>query len=226
MTRHTIIAALLLMATTAGAQNVWERPTEQVAKQQEPEKAAETKAKDEATELKDARYLAGAVTEKDGKVSWTLSLDIPGQSAQQIYDSALKYLTNFTKNENQLDESSVSLVNKSEHIIVASIREWLVFKDAFLSLDRAKFFYTLIATCNDGKMTLEMCRLSYRYNDGTSKREEKIMAEDAINDKNALNKKKTKLVKGWTKFRKKTVDRKDYIFNDIAQHFNNQQISK
>ena len=43
------------------------------------------------------------------------------------------------------------------------------------------------------------------------------MAEEAIHDKNGLNKKKTKLTPGWARFRIKTVDRKDEVFNYIKE---------
>ena len=157
------------------------------------------------------------MTEKDGKVVWELNIDLKGKTTQQIYDATIKTFQSYTKQDNQLEGSKIALVNKAEHIIVAQVKEWLVFKDAFLALDRAKLQYNLVATCMDGKLNVTMGRISYIYDGNDGKGETKILAEEAINDKNGLNKKKTKLTPGWARFRIKTVDRKDEVFNYIKE---------
>ena len=43
-----------------------------------------------------------------------------------------------------------------------------------------------------------------------------VNAEEWITDENALNKAKTKLLKYSGKFRRKTIDRKDEIFENIT----------
>lgn len=139
---------------------------------------------------------------------------MPGKNAQQIYDIVLNYLVDLVKQENQLEGSSVSLVNKQEHKIAASIKEWLVFKNQFLALDRAKFFFNLLVECSDNHIKVDMRRINYLYEeergDGAHFR-----AEEWITDKYALNKKGTKFYKGSGKFRKKTIDRKDELFEAI-----------
>lgn len=206
MNRYTLLIALFLASAGAKAQDVWEKPdsddaTEQTVRNGQQEK----KVRD--TENKDAKYMAGAVPEKDGKVVWTFSFNVPGRSAQEIYDVTLKRMKAFTKQENQLEGSAVALVNKKEHSIVVTAAEWMVFRDSFLSLDRAKFFYTLIFNITDGHIGVSMERLYYRYDDNNGRGEYKISAEESISDRNGLNKKQTKLVPGWAKFRRKTVDR-------------------
>lgn len=210
MNKYTLIIALLMMSAGAKAQDVWEKPdsdddTELTVQKRQPRKDAAT------AENKDARYLAGAVPEKDGKVAWTFSVDVPGHSAQEIYDVTLRRMKAFTKQENQLEGSAVALVNKAEHSIVVTAAEWMVFRDAFLSLDRTKFFYTLIFNITDGHIGATMERLYYRYDDNDGKGEHRISAEESISDASGLNKKQTKLVPGWAKFRRKTVDRADEV---------------
>lgn len=164
----------------------------------------------------DAKYLAGAVPEIDGRVEWKLDIDVKGKTVDQIYDIMLQYMTKLTKGENQLEGSCVALVNKNEHVVVANVREWLVFTDKFLSLDRTKFYYTLIAYCSDNHLTVTMNRITYIYEDGRVKDGGYVYkAEEWINDENALNRKKTKLYRGSAKFRRKTIDRKDNLFNSI-----------
>lgn len=214
--KKLFLIALTLMPFAATAQNVWERPDDNNTTEQKTQEAKKVK---EVKPNPDAPYLAGAVAEnEEGKVEWTLDVDVQGKSATQIYDIMLKCLTDLTKTENQLEGSCVALVNKSEHIIVASLKEWLVFKDNFISLDRTKFCYNLVAYCSDNHLTVKMNRIYYRYEEERRRSSEShLTAEDWISDKSALNRKKTKLLPGSAKFRRKTVDRKDYLFGVIKQ---------
>ena len=210
---RNLILLSLFLPVAGMAQNVWERPdiaNSSVSGQQEAVKQEKPNP--------DAKYLKGAVTEVDGRIEWTLDVDVPGKDAQLIYDQMLVCLNDLTKSNNQLEGSCVSLVNKQEHIIVASIKEWLVFKDPVLSLDRTKFFYTLKATCTDNHLSLTMMRLVYRYEEDRPHGLGTVKAEDIISDKNALNRKQTKLLPGLAKFRRKTVDRKDYLFEQIKTY--------
>ena len=215
--KKIIFTIMMCLPMTTYAQNVWERPDTGNKTEQEKKEKPVKNVKDEGPNP-DAPYLAGAVTEKDGSVQWTLDLDIPGRDAQSIYDTMLKFLNELTKEENQLEGSTVALVNKKDHIIVATIREWLVFKDNFLSLDRTKFLYTLMANCQDGHLTVDMNRVSFRYKEKNDK-ETVFKAEEWISDKYALNKSKTKLYKGSAKFRRKSIDRKEFLFNAIKNLF-------
>lgn len=219
MNKYILIAAILLIAKGAKGQDVWEVPTDNSTNNTEIKAAKGNNTEKETTKtsLKNPRYLSGAVTEKDGKVVWELNIDLRGKATQQIYDATIKTFQSYTKQDNQLEGSKIALVNKAEHIIVAQVKEWLVFKDAFLALDRAKLQYNLVATCMDGKLNVTMGRISYIYDGNDGKGETKILAEEAINDKNGLNKKKTKLTPGWARFRIKTVDRKDEVFNYIKE---------
>lgn len=211
--KYTFAVVFSFAAIGANAQDVWEAPSVDTAQKNVKEKSADQEKK--LTVSKDSAYLAGAVIEMNGKVNWTLDIDLPGLTSQQIYDKVLNLMTEITKSENQLADSKVALVNKKEHVIVTTVREWLIFKNQFLSLDRTKFFYTLIARCSDGKLSVSMERLSYLYDENNGKGEQKMLAEDVITDRNALNKKQTKLIPGWAKFRRKTIDRKNELFNEI-----------
>lgn len=193
------------------AQSVWEKPvsTEELERQK-------AEAEKRETPSEDAKYLAGAVPEVDGKVQWTMDVDVPGKTADQIYDIILQCFTDLTKTENQLEGSQVALVNRKDHIVVAAIREWLVFTDKLFMLDRTKFHYTLIAYCKDNHLTVTMGRITYRYEEDRTRDGGYVYkAEEWINDKNALNRKQTKLLRGSAKFRRHTIDRKDYLFGVI-----------
>lgn len=208
--RIIAISIFSVFSLVGFAQNVWEKP--------EDNKTPEIVEKKVVVANPDEKYLAGAVPEVDGKVQWILEVDVPGKNAEQIYDIMYKCLNDLTKQENQLEGSCVALVNKKDHIIVASIKEWLVFKDSFLSLDRSKFNYTLIAECEDNHLTVKMDRIYYKYEEERrGQRGVVYKAEDWISDSKALNKKQTKLLPGSAKFRRKTIERKDYLFENIEK---------
>lgn len=207
--RLFLILAACLLPLAAIAQGVWERPDA---------RNDETKEQQIEKPNPDAKYLAGAVPEVDGKVEWRLDVDVPGKTADQIYDIMLQCFTDLTKTENQLEGSQVALVNKSEHIVVANIREWLVFTDKFFMLDRTKFNYTLIAYCGDNHLTVTLGRITYRYEEERVRNGGYVYkAEEWIDDDSALNRKKTRLVAWSAKFRRKTIDRKDYLFSVIKE---------
>lgn len=164
---------------------------------------------------KDLYLQKGVVPEVNGQVMWTETINIPGATANKLYDKAFAYLTALTQGTNQLDGSKVALVNKGEHSIVATVREKLVFSSSFLSLDYTQFNYVLQATCRDGQATLTMNRLVYHYD--VQGNVSDMSAEQWITDKYAVNKKHTRLLPVSGKFRRATVDRKNSIFEGFAQ---------
>lgn len=203
----------------AEAQSEWEVPvdnqTKTVVKQEVKKKTKHVEKVDSA----DLPYLEGAVPEIDGKVVFTLDRDVPGMNADSIYNRVYAYMEALTRQPNQHDISRIALVNKSRHIIAARMKEDLVFSSSFLSLDQTVFNYMLIATCTDQHIHLTMDRLSYEYEMNRSTGFSDT-AEELITDKKALNKKRTKLVRGLAKFRRKTIDRKDDVFEGICKALN------
>lgn len=168
----------------------------------------------QASPNSDSRYLDGAVPEVDGKVVFTLDIDVPGKNAFQIYDITYNYLDQLAQGPDEFDESAVVLLNKDDHIIAARYKEWLTFSNNFISLDRTEFNYTIIAQCSDHHLHMMMERINYNYEEGRNTGF-KTSAEKWITDKYSLNKKHTKLSKISGKFRRKTIDRKDEIFKGI-----------
>jgi colicin import membrane protein len=71
--------------------------------------------------------------------------------------------------------------------------------------------YVLKACCVDGKATITMSNIRYIYDE--ARKPLHYTAEEWISDKEALNKKGTRLLPLSGKFRRKTIDRKDFLFN-------------
>lgn len=114
------------------------------------------------------------------------------------------------KNENS---SRVVLQDKEKNQIVGIGEEWIVFSSSFLSLDRTRILYQLSIETEPEKCKLEVSKIRYDYREG----QERYNAEEWIVDKYALNKKKTKLVRGLAKWRRKTVDFVDDLGKELAQ---------
>ena len=167
----------------------------------------------------DQKYLAGAVPEVDGKVVFETTVKAPGKSRKQVYDIVMGYMNKLVKEPNQLEQSRILLTDSTGFSqIVANLQEWLVFKNKPLNLDRTRLFYHLIAECNDGEATIKMTRIFYLYDE--ERDPQTYQAEEWINDRYGLNRKQTKLARVSGKFRRKTIDRKDYLFNKFEQLLN------
>lgn len=210
-----ILASMIFIGIAASAQNNnWERPT---SNNNEPVKEKRGLLDRNKIKVIDKKYLEGGVPEVNGKVIWQKSLDATGKSSQQIYDMLLPYFQKFVKGEEHLETSQVALVDKSAHRIVVRAQEWLVFESRALSLDRTKFNYALIADCHDGKVDMQITNISYKYEEDRPSAFT-TTAEEWITDKEALNKKKDGFHKGGVrKFRMKTIDRVENIFNGVQE---------
>ena len=203
--KKSIIALLMLAPMAAMAQNTWEVPSAQQTEQVQKKALFEKKKK----------------TIVDGKVTFTLDKDVAGKSADEIYGIVYSFVEKMTQQSNQVqnidDKSKIALINKGEHTIAAKFKEWLVFKNTALALDRTVFSYTIIAKATEGHLNLTLSRISYQYEmDRTDTEGMNVTAEEWITDEEALNKKKTGLNRMSAKFRIKTIDRKDNIFDTIS----------
>lgn len=197
-------------ATTASQGSGWVIPT--ATKKETPKPAAQVNG----AKLKEGpKYLEGAITfDEQGKIVFDTEIEVPGKSAAQLYDLVFDYMSGLTQDK-ESKASRMALVNKDEHIIVNTMDEWLVFSNSFISLDRTECKYNLIAKITDGKVSLSINHINYIYEEGRQTGF-KLPAEEVIIDKVALTKKKNDLARIFGKFRKKTIDRKDQIFNEIA----------
>lgn len=159
----------------------------------------------------DSRYLAGAVPEVDGRVVFSKEFNIPGMSKEEIFDRMMKWMEARLK-ENKNQGSRVAYSDKEKGMIAGIGEEWIVFKSSALSLDRTWVNYQITVTCQPEKCFMEVEKIRFTYGE-----KEKYTAEEWITDKYALNKAKTKLVRGLAKWRKKTVDFADNLFAGAAQ---------
>jgi colicin import membrane protein len=203
MIKKILMMTIALTPLTLWAQdNTWEQP--EFEQEQQVVKVKKVNP--------DQKYLRGAVPEVDGKVVFSTTIEAPGKSASEIYDIVHKYMTRMVSESNQIN-SRIAINDTEKHELGAAMEEWLVFKSAALALDRTRFLYTFQAFCQDGKVELKMSHLRYLYDE--NRKPQRLKAEEWITDKNAVNKKNTRLYPVSAKFRRKTIDRKDFLFNKI-----------
>ena len=167
-------------------------------------------------------YLEGAVPVVDGKVTFSTSIQANGMNYSQIYDRVLEWANKYFHPKDNLTPK-VLYANPEKAEIIAGGEDYIVFASSYLVLDRTRIYNHLIANCEDEKCNLTMTRIHYWYeeeNDGGYK----YKAEKWITDKEALNKSKNKLAKVSGKFRQKTIDYKDQMFNEIQSALNGQVI--
>ena len=196
--KKIFLAAFLAMSSfTLWAQdNTWERIEQEEVTEQNVNP--------------DQKYLRGAVPVVNGRVEFRKSIEAPGKSAAQVYDIVLKYMEKMTQEKNQI-HSQIVFADTDKHEIGGSYEEWLVFKSTVLALDRTRLYYVIDAKCSDGKADITITRIHYLYEE--ERKPMRMKAEEWITDDEAVNKKNTKLLPVTAKFRRKTIDRKDFLFN-------------
>ena len=170
----------------------------------------------------DAKYLEGAITLKDGKVTFSSEMVTPAMTKEQIYETILNWANKRFQPTEKMN-ARVLFQNPEEGSIAIGGEEYLVFSNSALSLDRTRIYYQMKVLCENGKSNIEMSRIRYWYDearDGGEKHE----AENWIVDEWGLNKSKTKLAPICGKFRKKTIDLKDELFMEIQSILGNKMI--
>ncbi len=219
MKKIVAILSLAFFCLTLNAQvtNNYQKPDDSYTLDSDGKIVKKKKALFERNKKKkdiDPKYLAGGVPEENGRVYFERTINVPGKSAKEIYDTTLRFLMGFVKSEGMLENSNVSVVNPDTKEIGARVQEWLVFENHALSLDRTKFYYQLIVNCSDEKCNVRMRGLSYLYEEDRGGKLQP--AEDIITDEQSLNKAKDGFQKGGVrKFRMKTIDRAEEVFLKI-----------
>ncbi len=173
----------------------------------------------------DSRYLAGAVPTENGIVTFRKSFTVSGKSQEQIFGTMSKFVQDEIVGKAIQDmRSRIISDGRADGTIVARAEEYIVFKKKPLYLDRTRLRYQLSVNVSGNKVNMTITQVSYYYNediDGTNGINYK--AEEWITDEEALNKKQTKLLPRSGKFRVKTIDRVEEIFNAAMDAFDKQE---
>ena len=170
---------------------------------------------DEKSET-DIRYMAGAVPEVNGKVVLTRTVEVPaGLTQQEVMNRVDAWLVRCTKDERM--HYNQRLPKAADNELQHSYSMELTFSKSFLAHDFAELAYVLAVRYEGGQLIMEMSHINYKYNENNKLN--KYTAEEMIVDKYALNKKKTKLIFGFKKFRMKTIDLLDELQISLQNEF-------
>ena len=161
----------------------------------------------------DPKYGKGAVpVDENGSVYFAQTYDIPeGMSEDRCYE----HLFNWAKGRFALPYANAGRVLNEDaetHRYIFHVDQMIVFKSTPLSADESKISYNFSAVVKDGKFTLKITDIKYRYEEGREGGGKIFPAEDWITDQEAYNRKGTKFLKSTGKFRIKTIDLKDIQF--------------
>lgn len=164
----------------------------------------------------DSRYMAGAVPEVNGKVVLTRTVEVPaGLTLQEVMNRVDAWLVRCTKDERM--HYNQRLPQTADNELQHSYSMELTFSKSFLAHDFAELAYVLAVRYEGGELIMEMSHINYKYNENNKLT--KYTAEEMIIDKYALNKKKTKLIFGFKKFRMKTIDLLDELQISLQNEF-------
>ena len=174
-------------------------------------------------------YVLGTVPVIDGQVTFKKIFEIPlKKEALYMYLSqwaALRFSPNTEMGKwpaaeyfSNTEYARIVKADKEEGKLKIQGNEHLIFTNKTLAKDYAIISYILNINMEDGKVTAEFTNITYTYT--LSNNPERIFAEDWITDEEAFNK-SGKLRKVNGKFRVKTIDLKDAIFDEIQATLSN-----
>ena len=161
----------------------------------------------------EAQYHLGAVPVVNGKVTFEEVIKAEGLSAGEIETRVNEWITRrFTK---PTVIRSMRFDSELPNTTIVKSEEYIVFRNTFFVLNRARIYYYLIITAVDGQCTFNMSRITYWYDDEDEKGGIKMKAEDWITDDMAFNQ-KGKLKKFEGKFRRKTIELKEQLIKELS----------
>lgn len=158
------------------------------------------------------KYIApGVVPVENGRVLFSKNVNAEGLSESRLYDTMLAWAEkHFITTEEK--QGRVLISDKKKGQIICQGVEFITFKRSAWILDRSLVKYRMFIFCLPGEFKLEISGISYNYEN-----ENNIPAEKWITDEYALNKDKTKLSYKSGKFRLKTVDLADALFDSAER---------
>ena len=117
---------------------------------------------------------------------------------------------------NHEEVSQIAADEPAQGVMIANICETMYFKKSKWETDFTDFYYQIVLKCKGGQCQIQVKDIQYRYEEMHEVKGAYLKAEDWITDEAAFNKDKTKLLKEPGKFRRKTIQRIQEIFDSAA----------
>lgn len=176
-----------------------------------------------ATAQTQPNYLTGAIQLEEKRVTFHKEIQATGLNQEQLYETMQAWAANRFQPDGKMN-ARVLFSKPEEGTIAIGGEEWLVFTSSALSLDRSRIYYQLLLTCQNEKVTAQMGRIRYWYDEARNGGE-RYTAEEWITDEMALNKAQTKLAPITGKFRRETINLKEELFTAIQTEIGNKLLS-
>lgn len=163
------------------------------------------------------QYQTGTVPVVNGKVTFEEIIPAAGLSTTEIIERVNGWISR------RYVEPTVISVKRYESgqpgTIIIKGEEYIVFRNTFFVLNRARAYYYLTITAKEGSCTFNMSRITYWHDDEDEKGGVHMKAEKWITDETAFDKDgKLKNFEG--KFRRKTIDLKNQLIEEIKNELN------
>ena len=113
----------------------------------------------------DSKYLAGAVPEQDGIVTFTKSFSVQGKSQQEVSAIMSRFIGKLVDESIPAPGNYARIMGENQDSIVARVCEWMVFKKKPLYLDRTRVRYQIKAITSGNKVTLSISNINYYYSE-------------------------------------------------------------
>ena len=161
----------------------------------------------------DPKYGRGAVPEdENGNVYFTTAVKIPENMSEDV---CYNILLNWAKGRFALPYANAGRIlneDATTRRFIFHVDQMIVFKSTSFVADESKIAYNFSVAVKNGEFTMTMTDIKYRYEEGRETGGKSFTAEDWITDSEAFNRKGTKFLKSTGKFRIKTIDLKDLLF--------------
>lgn len=164
-----------------------------------------------------AKYGPGAVPVENGKVTFKTSIPL---AAGTDLDKCYEQMLNWAKGRFALPYArNAYIVSESpeNHRFVFNVEQTLVFKSSAFESDEARIIYNFALNLSGGSCNVTLTDIKYRYEEDRYGGGMSFTAEDWITDEECYNRKKTKFLKKTGKFRIKTIDMKDLLFQRVQE---------
>lgn len=176
--------------------------------------ATEAQLIKKSEKITEEAYAEGKVPVINGKVTFEAEIPADGLTAEQVEERVNNWIA-----ERYVKPTVISVKrfeSEKPNTTIIKGEEYIVFKNTFFVLSRARMYYYLTLTAADGKCSFHLSRITYWYDDEDEKGGLKMIAEEWITDDNAFNK-KGKLKRFEGKFRRKTIDLKEHLISELTQ---------
>lgn len=167
----------------------------------------------------DPKYGEGTVpVDENGIVCFTQTIDIPSQLSE---DECYNLLMSWAKGRFAKPYAHAGRIlseNPDSHRFVFHVEQILTFKRTGIVADESEIKYNFSIAIGNDKITATMTDISYNYEEGREGGGQVFSAEEWITDNEAFNSKHTKFLRRTGKFRIKTIDLKDRLFEAASQY--------